>query len=137
MNNVNRPNVEDVLPLTPLQQGLLFHAELSEGEEDVYTVQLEVALEGPLRADHLWAAADALLERHPILRVAFRRRPNGDPVQVVISGVRAPHCEVDLSGRAQEASAVAAQERSAPFDLTRPPALRLTLLRLSAERHTL
>ncbi|MBV9847679.1 MAG: AMP-binding protein [Kutzneria sp.] len=129
--------IEDVLPLTPLQQGMLFHSELSQGEEDVYTVQLEVVLDGPLRAEDLWAAAAALLERHTTLRVAFRRRRNGDPVQVVMSEVRLPRREVDLSDRPGDAAEVAAADRAEPFDLTRPPALRLTLLRLGQERHTL
>lgn len=134
---MSAPKIEDVLPLTPLQHGLLFHAELSQGEEDVYTVQLEVVLHGPLRAHHLWAAADALLERHPTLRVAFRRRRNGDPVQVVLDRVRVPHREVDLSERLEDAAKVADQDRAEPFDLSRPPALRLTLLRLGPEQHTL
>ncbi|MEH1098517.1 amino acid adenylation domain-containing protein [Micromonospora sp. CPCC 205561] len=131
------PKIEDVLPLTPLQQGLLFHSELSTGEEDIYTVQLEVVLDGPLRADDLWAAVDALLQRHAALRVTFRRRRNGDPVQVVTSGVRVPRRVVDLSDRPADAVEVAAADRAETFDLAREPALRLTLLRLGPERHTL
>ncbi|MFV2115550.1 condensation domain-containing protein, partial [Micromonospora sp. LOL_025] len=134
---MSAPKIEDILPLTPLQQGLLFHSELSAGEEDVYTVQLEVVLDGPLRADDLWAAADALLHRHAALRVAFRRRRNGDPVQVVTSGVRVPRRVVDLSDRPADAAEVAAADRAEAFDLMRGPALRLTLLRLGPKRHTL
>ena len=38
--------VADVLPLTPLQQGLLFHARAAGGDDDLYAVQLVVALDG-------------------------------------------------------------------------------------------
>ena len=40
--------VEDILPLSPLQEGLLFHAHYDAQAHDVYTVQLVLALQGPL-----------------------------------------------------------------------------------------
>ena len=42
------PQIEDILPLSPLQEGLLFHALYDAQAPDVYTVQLVLALEGPL-----------------------------------------------------------------------------------------
>ena len=42
-----RYEIADVLPLTPLQQGLLFHASTTQGGgEDVYAVQLDITLSG-------------------------------------------------------------------------------------------
>ncbi|EUA24840.1 linear gramicidin synthetase subunit C domain protein [Mycobacterium xenopi 3993] len=42
-----RHRVADILPLTPLQQGLLFHASAAHGSgDDVYAVQLDVAITG-------------------------------------------------------------------------------------------
>ena len=63
--------IEDILPLSPLQEGLLFHALYDEQAPDVYTVQLMLELEGPLDRDVLQAAVQALLERHGDLRAAF------------------------------------------------------------------
>ena len=41
--------IADVLPLTPLQQGLLFHASTTQGNhDDVYAVQLDITLSGAL-----------------------------------------------------------------------------------------
>ncbi|MEV4194583.1 hypothetical protein, partial [Streptomyces toxytricini] len=51
-----RAGLEDVLPLSPLQEGLLFHAHYDGHERDVYTVQLGIDLTGPLDADRLRAA---------------------------------------------------------------------------------
>ena len=42
------PQIEDILPLSPLQEGLLFHALYDAQAPDVYTVQLVLALQGPL-----------------------------------------------------------------------------------------
>ena len=38
--------IADVLPLTPLQQGLLFHASTAQGsDDDVYAVQLDISVQ--------------------------------------------------------------------------------------------
>ncbi|MFB9840443.1 condensation domain-containing protein, partial [Actinoallomurus acaciae] len=69
--------LQDVLPLTPMQEGLLFHALSDTGGPDVYTGQLTVDFTGPLDPAALRAAGQALLDRHPQLRVAFRQRKTG------------------------------------------------------------
>ena len=56
--------IEDILPLSPLQEGLLFHALYDAEGPDIYTMQRAVALDGPLQSDTLHAAADALVQRH-------------------------------------------------------------------------
>src|SRR5262249_39028138 len=49
------PQIEDILPLSPLQQGLLFHALYDARAPDLYMVQLELDLEGALDAGALEA----------------------------------------------------------------------------------
>ena len=68
-----RSLVEDVWPLSPLQEGLLFHAALDDrGGPDVYTVQAVLALDGPVDAARLRASWEALVARHAALRAGFR-----------------------------------------------------------------
>ncbi|WP_198157980.1 hypothetical protein, partial [Mycobacterium celatum] len=44
-----RYQIADILPLTPLQQGLLFHTSTAlEGGEDLYVLQLNLTLSGPV-----------------------------------------------------------------------------------------
>ncbi len=65
--------VEDVLPLSPLQEGLLFHALFDEDAVDVYNVQLAFDLSGALDAGVLRRSAEVLVGRHASLRACFRR----------------------------------------------------------------
>ena len=63
--------VADVLPLTPLQQGLLFHAGTAQGSDDVYAVQLDITITGPLDAYRLREAVHTVITRHPHLAARF------------------------------------------------------------------
>ncbi|MTD55765.1 non-ribosomal peptide synthetase [Amycolatopsis pithecellobii] len=112
-------SVEDVLPLTPLQQGMVFHA-LLDDRVDVYTVQTVLRLSEDVDPERMRDAGEALLRRHANLRVAFRTQASGQFVQVVRRTVKVPFRvveEVDLDA-----------ERAEPFNLARPPLLRFTLV---------
>ena len=132
------PKFEDVLPLSPLQEGLLFHALYDTQGPDLYTVQVVLGLEGPLDSDALRVAAEALLERHANLRASFVHDGLSRPVQVIMPEVVLPWCEVDLSGLgpAQSEERLAqllAQERSLRFELGRGPLIRFSLIRLGRQ----
>ncbi|MFF5213610.1 condensation domain-containing protein, partial [Streptosporangium sp. NPDC000396] len=123
--------VQDILPLSPLQQGLFFHA--LHDEHDVYTAQVTLDLTGPLDVPVLRAAAARLLERHPNLRAAFWHEDLSQPVQVIPHRVEPSWREVDSA----DPDEVAAEERARPFDLASPPLMRFVLVRLAPDRHRL
>ncbi|WP_433206343.1 amino acid adenylation domain-containing protein [Dactylosporangium sp. CS-047395] len=125
--------LQDILPLSPLQEGLYFLSSYADGDPDVYVVQQVLTLDGPLDADRLRAAAQAVQDRHANLRAAFRPRKAGQPVQLIPAAVPVAWSFVD--GRDPEA--VAEAERRKPFDLARPPLLRWCLVREAPERHRL
>ncbi|WP_431900907.1 amino acid adenylation domain-containing protein [Amycolatopsis thermoflava] len=124
-------SVEDVLPLTPLQQGMIFHALLDE-RADVYTVQTVLRLAGAVDAERLREAAEQLVRRHANLRAGFRTQSSGQFVQVVRRSVRVPWRVVDCPGDA-EFQRLLDDDRAEPFDLARPPLLRFTLVRRGSE----
>ncbi|MFH8972852.1 amino acid adenylation domain-containing protein [Streptomyces sp. NPDC017890] len=126
--------LSDVLPLTPLQEGLLFHAVYDRQELDVYTVQLVLDLEGRLDRDALKAAAGSLLARHPNLRAGFRYRKNGRPVQLVPR-----HVPVDWREHAahEDLDELTDRDRAEPFDVGRPPLIRFTLVDTGTDRYRL
>ncbi|WP_052434667.1 non-ribosomal peptide synthetase [Streptacidiphilus melanogenes] len=130
----------DVLPLTPLQQGLLFHHVSAGDAVDVYTLQIVADLEGELDPEALRAAGQALLRRHPALRACFRFRESGEPVQLIASDAELPWQLVDLTElpeprREAVAARLADEERARRFDLAEPPLLRFTLIRTGPQRH--
>nr|WP_168496387.1 non-ribosomal peptide synthetase [Streptomyces sp. RLB1-33]QIY73939.1 amino acid adenylation domain-containing protein [Streptomyces sp. RLB1-33] len=124
------PDTEQVLPLTPLQEGLLVHSAFATGDRDVYTVQLRLDLHGDLDADRLRAALDTVLARHPVLRSAVLHEGLRRPVLAVRRACTVPWRTYDLRGREDEADRAARTERDEPFDLATAPLLRAALLRL-------
>ncbi|WP_245883356.1 amino acid adenylation domain-containing protein [Streptomyces hyaluromycini] len=132
----------DVLPLTPLQEGLFFHARFDMEGQDVYLVQLTLELAGVLDPQRLRAAGQSLLDRHPNLRGAFRQRKGGRPVQVVPHTVALPWSETDLGDltepeREAEWHRLLDEDRERGFPLGTPPLFRMWLVRLAPDRHRL
>ncbi|SAL73620.1 non-ribosomal peptide synthetase [Caballeronia arvi] len=133
------PGVQDILPLLPLQEGLLFHSRFDAAGPDPYIAQLSLTLDGPLDSARLRAAADALLARHEALRTGIRTI-GGRPVQVIAAAPAAPWREMDVSAETDVAaalSAILASERERRFDVERPPLLRFVLVRTGPRQHRL
>ncbi|MGH3564523.1 MAG: non-ribosomal peptide synthetase [Pseudonocardia sp.] len=134
--------LQEMLPLSPLQQGMLFHALLDNNGPDVYTVQWGIHLEGSLDPVAMRAAGQALLDRHANLRAGYRYVKSGNAVAVIPHRVELPWHEVDLSGldpaeRATELARCSTECRDRRFDLANPPLIRFMLVRLGSEHHHL
>ena len=133
------PAMTDVWPLSPLQAGMLFHAELADESVDAYLVQLILDLGGDVDAERLRRAAGALLDRHPNLRSAFCHDTEGGAVQVVSGRVAVPWRESDLSGLDEDAATaeierLLAADRTTPFDMATAPLIRFLLVRTAGGR---
>ncbi|MGH3580749.1 MAG: amino acid adenylation domain-containing protein, partial [Mycobacterium sp.] len=91
--------IADILPLTPLQQGLLFHTSTAGGEvfADMYSVQLDFTLVGTLDPDRLHDAVRTVVGRHPHLAAQFCRQYE-HPVQVILSDPVIAWSFLDFSG---------------------------------------
>ncbi|MGW4248783.1 amino acid adenylation domain-containing protein, partial [Nocardia sp. NPDC004722] len=136
------PALTDVWPVTPLQAGLLFHAQLADAdaETDSYVAQLILHLSGALDVDRLRSAATTMINRHDGLRTAFTTTGSGVGVAVLGGDLELPWQMVDLSDRADARSALdelAAIEKAKPFDLAAAPLLRGTVARLADDRWAL
>ncbi|WP_434090518.1 amino acid adenylation domain-containing protein, partial [Nocardia beijingensis] len=136
------PDLSDVWPLTPLQSGMLFHALLAEHSVDVYTTQFVLDLGGAVDARRMHAAAQAVLDRHDNLRVAFADDSEGKPVQIVQDALEVPWRLIDLShlepaAAATELERIKAADLADHFDMRTAPLLRFALIRSAAARYHL
>ncbi|KWT61107.1 hypothetical protein ADL21_14980 [Streptomyces albus subsp. albus] len=119
---------------------MLFLSLYDERAAGLYMPQMVVELDGHVDAETLRAAVRALMERHANLRACFRTaKKQGTPVQLIPAAVEVPLYEHDLSGlspaaREAELDRIMAADQAVPFDLAKPPLLRLTLIRHSATR---
>ncbi|TWG09481.1 non-ribosomal peptide synthetase [Actinoplanes teichomyceticus] len=132
----------EVWPLSPMQEGMLYHASFDDAAPDIYVIQQSQIIDGPLDTERFRRSWEVLLHRHAALRASFHRRKSGETVQLIPREVRLPWAERDLSGLPEKAALaevgeIAAKERAERFDLTKPPLLRLMLIRLGPQRHCL
>lgn len=130
-----RADVENIHPLTPVQQGMLFHALLEPGSQ-AYFEQLSWRVRGELDVAAFEAAWNALIERHASLRSMFVHEGTDTPLQVVLRSRPIAVTRLDLRGVDAERGVheYKAADRARPFLLGREPLLRVAVLRLADDR---
>jgi len=129
---------EGRLPLSFAQQRLWFLDQL-EPNNPLYNIPWAFRLSGALNVEALRGSLNELVRRHEVLRTTFSTEEN-QPVQVITPNVRMELPLTDLS-HLPDADAqtrrLILDDGSRPFDLSRGPLLRASLLKLSAEEHVL
>lgn len=139
--NARLKNVEDIYPLSPMQEAMLLHA-LSAPHNDVLFNQFCYEISGCLDVPRLRAAWDGIIRRHPPLRSAFIWDSRRDPLQVVRRQVDLPFLEFDWScNSADEQESLLArfrtQDREQGFDPKKAPLMRLAVAKTGPNRHYL
>ncbi|QCQ93711.1 non-ribosomal peptide synthetase [Rhodococcus sp. SGAir0479] len=139
------PTFADVLPTTPLQDGIYFHSVYERDgaaatEPDPYVVQQVVELTGEVDAVALHRALQGVVDRHDVLRASLHPLSDGRVVQVIAARADVPMTVLDLSGDPDAAGAVdriLAADRLRGFDFERAPLVRYTLARVESARFLL
>ncbi|PZG50770.1 non-ribosomal peptide synthetase, partial [Spongiactinospora gelatinilytica] len=132
------PALRDILPLTPLQEGLYFHSVFDDDSAGGYVEQQLLTLDGDVDADRLAAAAARLLALYPNLAARFVALADGRVVSVLESGARAPFTTLDRPGITdEEIRDLAERDRLSGFDLAAGPLMRYTLVRTGPRRSVL
>ncbi|MBE5471023.1 Probable peptide synthetase NRP [Mycobacteroides abscessus subsp. massiliense] len=139
--------IVDVLPLTPIQEGLLFHTTFARAAGaleddgagiDFYAVQLDITVTGLVDQLRLRDAVHTVVRRHPNLAARFCTQ-FGDPVQVILADPVIAWRYLDLRGDDltpdEEIQHLCAAERAAVCDLADRPTLRAALIRTEANQH--
>ena len=131
--------VEDIYPLSPMQQGMLFHS-IYTPHSGAYVEQASYRLEGDVDLDAFAQAWQRLLVRHPILRTAFLWEGLDDPVQVVRTRAEVVYEHQDWQGlsadeQQQRLREFLEQDRLRGFEISRAPLTRYLLAKTSASTH--
>jgi acyl carrier protein len=131
---------EQPLPLSFAQQRLWFLDQL-EPANPLYNTPGALRLLGQLDIAALEQALSEIVRRHETLRTTFQS-VDGNPVQIISAPCPVNIPLIDLSAlvevdREREVQRLIDTEAKCPFDLSRGPLLRATLLRLREEEHLL
>jgi amino acid adenylation domain-containing protein/non-ribosomal peptide synthase protein (TIGR01720 family) len=135
--------IAETYPLTPMQQGILFHSRLAAGpaeNAELYVAQYDMTLRGALDLPAFRGAWQGVIDRHAVLRTGFQWEGLDRPQQEVRRSVAAPLTVLDWSGVAEEERAARLAEllradRRRGFDPRTAPLLRVALIRLGEDEH--
>ncbi|NJL63584.1 MAG: amino acid adenylation domain-containing protein [Methylacidiphilales bacterium] len=136
-----RKNIENIYPLSPMQQGMLFHTLLTP-ESGIYIPQVCLNLTGKLDIERMQTAWKQAINNHPALRSAFYWEQRDRTFQIVFRQVEFPWKTIDWQNLpTQEQTAKLAEflecDRADKFDLKKPPLMRLTLIKLAVDKYKL
>jgi len=131
---------QSAYPLSFSQMRLWF-LDRWEPDNPTYNIPGAFRLEGDLEVGALCAAFDTVLERHEVLRASLREA-GGKPAQQIEEAFHLDIPVDDLTGedpenRARRAHELIRQESVTPFDLSRPPLIRVRLIALGKREHLL
>ncbi|MDZ8134764.1 MAG: amino acid adenylation domain-containing protein [Nostoc sp. DedQUE04] len=134
-----KKNIESIYPLSPMQQGILFHS-LYDPESGVYCEQLSCTLHGYINPTAFAQAWQRVVERHPALRTFFVWDNLDKPHQVVCKTVNLPFAADDwrsLSPTQQQEQLIAFQEadRNKGFELNQAPLMRCSLIQTADDTY--
>ncbi|WP_288437709.1 non-ribosomal peptide synthetase [uncultured Gordonia sp.] len=132
--------IADVWPLTPLQEGLYYQAQM-DADADIYTAQFWLDFGHRIDPVALTDATYALLHGNPELRAVFVEH-DGRPVQIIAADVRPDIAEIDLSDAtnpdlSERVERILAEDRATSFRLDRAPLWRMRLIHLPGGRDRL
>ncbi|MGE3817684.1 MAG: amino acid adenylation domain-containing protein, partial [Nitrospiraceae bacterium] len=133
-----RRDVDDVYPLTALQQGFLVHT--IHETSGVYIEQLSCTLGGDLNVPLFQEALQGIVDRHPILRTSFLWEGLREPLQIVHARATLPieiedWREFPRERQQEELGRYLREARTRGIDLSTAPLLRVALMRISEDAH--
>lgn len=126
------------LPLSMAQEHLWQLHRLTP-DTIAYNMHVVLRLCGPLNVSALETAISHVVERHQILRSAFPASDDQKPHQIIApaSSIILKHITAPATLGANDLQALVAKEIQTPFNLSRGPLFRPTLIQIHAAEHVL
>ncbi|MDZ7402464.1 MAG: condensation domain-containing protein, partial [candidate division KSB1 bacterium] len=136
---MDKKNIEAIYPLSPMQQGMLFHSVYAP-ESGVYHEQLTCTLEGDLNVAAFEQAWRHIVDRHSVLRTSFVYKRLDKTLQVVHKQVELPFEQLDWRDLSAEEQSLRLEQfltenLQRHFDLNKAPLIRLAVIRLSDQTY--
>ncbi|WP_442936423.1 non-ribosomal peptide synthase/polyketide synthase [Nostoc sp.] len=139
LSKTNRQNIEDIYPLSPMQEGMLFES-LYAPDSGVYFEQITCILTGNLDVKTFEQAWQQVVARHPVFRTAFLWESLSQPVQVVYRQVNVTvetydWRELSAQEQQQQLETFLDSERQQGFQVSQAPLMRLHLIQLDGNTY--
>ncbi|RZM81335.1 hypothetical protein C3B51_09160 [Pseudoalteromonas rubra] len=127
-------NIQDIYPLAPLQEGVLFVHTMSEGQ-DPYVTSTTFEFDSRESLERFKWALNTLVARHDVLRTAILWRNRTTALQVVQREVELPVTELDFSEASDVWAAFSAHVAEQPLwiELENAPLLQLSVCEDAAQ----
>jgi amino acid adenylation domain-containing protein len=140
MKKFEKKDIENIMALTPLQEGMLFHY-LQAPESDLYFEQLCLQLSGIIDSKRFEQAWQAVIKTNEMLRTVFRWERAAEPLQVILKEYKLQLEYRDLSykeakEKKEELEQIKVKDRKRKFDLHEVP-FRVTLCKINGTSHVM
>jgi len=130
------PDLVDVYMLSPMQEGMLFHA-LADRDSLSYFEQMSYRMQGDLDMNLIQKSLQEMFKRHEILRTAFVYEDVQRPLQVVLKQRNGDFCYLDINGiggkeeKENYITEFKAKDKQNPFDLSKDVLMRVAILQVN------
>jgi tyrocidine synthetase-3 len=142
MKKTVEKNIEDIIALAPMQEGMLYHY-LKNPNSELYVEQLALDISGTIHKQTLETAWNFVAETNEMLRTLFRWEKMTKPVQAVLKKYPVNIQYHDLSqshenpGKKKESlETIKTNDRKKGFDLHQVP-FRITLCQMETDRYVM
>ncbi|XOI99323.1 amino acid adenylation domain-containing protein [Paenibacillus polymyxa] len=132
-------NIKRIYPLTPMQEGLLFHSMADQNES--YHVNMELRVSGELDITLFNRTFQELVSRHDVFRTSFDCTSFKENMQIVHKSREAEFTYIDITDVQDDKEAYIEQlvmeDRKRGFDLSKDTLIRLFVIRLDEQQYSL
>ncbi|QPF43658.1 non-ribosomal plipastatin synthetase PpsC [Bacillus subtilis] len=134
-----QPEIQDIYPLSFMQEGMLFHS-LYDEQSRAYFEQASFTINGQLDLERFQKSMDAVFDRYDIFRTAFIYKNVAKPRQVVLKQRHCPVHVEDISHLNEKdkehcTEAFKEQDKSRGFDLQTDVLMRISILKWAPDHY--
>ena len=132
----DKPTLEDIYPLSPMQQGMLFHT-LMDSDSGVYFEHMRFKVED-LKTEEFKKAWELLIKNEPVFRTSFRWEGLKEPLQFVEKEAEFPFEYLDWTDEKDpetQLNLLCEAEMKKGFNLDKAPLMKVIIIKLNSHEY--